>query len=343
MAYVMEVKSKFDAEFRRFSFDPSQLVEFSAFYTLLERIHQLYTIPFVVQYIDPKNADLLPINNDKNFAVAVSVSKPLLRLLLQRKGESYGELYGYKASKSSRIHKSPASALRSYGDDKHRPPDSRISMQNDFHLVSSILDVDIVPRTMRRVRLVRTSGKHFGLYIRNGISHHHTVNGYESVPAFFVSRLDKDGIAYGTGLLAEDDEIIEVNGIEVFGKTMDQVTDMMVANSSNLIITVRPADQRTCLLPTDRPLYKNAYQSSPKSSTMPPSGGFQTDRGTTLVQLANGQARSRTVAAGSSSGGNERSRHRDADVNGRNCVPGHGILVDEDETDDDVTAGLITL
>jgi partitioning defective protein 6 len=36
------------------------------------------------------------------------------------------------------------------------------------------------------------------------------------------------------------DEIIEVNGIEVSGKTLDQVTDMMVANSHNLIITVRP-------------------------------------------------------------------------------------------------------
>ncbi|CAF4400067.1 unnamed protein product, partial [Adineta steineri] len=33
---------------------------------------------------------------------------------------------------------------------------------------------------------------------------------------------------------------IEVNGIEVSGKTLDQVTDMMVANSHNLIITVRP-------------------------------------------------------------------------------------------------------
>lgn len=33
-----------------------------------------------------------------------------------------------------------------------------------------------------------------------------------------------------------------MNGIEVFGKTLDQVTDMMVANSSNLIITIKPAN-----------------------------------------------------------------------------------------------------
>ena len=43
------------------------------------------------------------------------------------------------------------------------------------------------------------------------------------------------------------DEVLEVNGIEVSGKTLDQVTDMMVANSSNLIITVKPANQRNTL------------------------------------------------------------------------------------------------
>lgn len=53
------------------------------------------------------------------------------------------------------------------------------------------------------------------------------------------------GLAESTGLLAVNDEVLEVNGIEVAGKTLDQVTDMMVANSSNLIVTVKPANQRT--------------------------------------------------------------------------------------------------
>ncbi|OON13581.1 PDZ/DHR/GLGF domain protein [Opisthorchis viverrini] len=245
--------NRFDAEFRRFSINPAALKQFNEFYASLEQLHHLQGIPFVVQYVDPKNSDLLPINNDNNYAVALSASKRLLRILLQRKGESYGELYGYKSTKSTRPHKSAASVLRSYASvDKPKDPARAILMKNDFHLVSSILDVDIVPRELRRVRLVRTPNKQFGLYIRSGVSHHHTINGYEAVPAFFVSRLDRDGVAYGTGLLAEDDEIIEVNGIEVAGKTMDQVTDMMVANSSNLIITVRPADQRTCLPPNYR-------------------------------------------------------------------------------------------
>lgn len=32
-------------------------------------------------------------------------------------------------------------------------------------------------------------------------------------------------------------QVLEVNGIYVQGKTLDQVTDMMVANAHNLIIT----------------------------------------------------------------------------------------------------------
>lgn len=34
---------------------------------------------------------------------------------------------------------------------------------------------------------------------------------------------------------------------QVQGKTLDQVTDMMVANAQNLIITVKPANQRNTL------------------------------------------------------------------------------------------------
>lgn len=102
---------------------------------------------------------------------------------------------------------------------------------------------------MISVHLVRTPGKQFGLHIRSGESQYYTRNGYETVPAFFVSRLADGGIASMTGLLAVNDEIIEVNGIEVFGKSIDQVKDMMVANSSNLIITIRPSDQSMCLAP----------------------------------------------------------------------------------------------
>jgi len=67
------------------------------------------------------------------------------------------------------------------------------------------------------------------------------------VPGIFISRLVQGGLAESTGLLAVNDEVLEVNGIEVTGKSLDQVTDMMVANSSNLIITVKPVNQTNTL------------------------------------------------------------------------------------------------
>lgn len=67
------------------------------------------------------------------------------------------------------------------------------------------------------------------------------------VPGTFISRLVDGGLAASTGLLAVNDEVLEVNGIEVTGKSLDQVTDMMIANSSNLIITVKPVNQTNTL------------------------------------------------------------------------------------------------
>jgi partitioning defective protein 6 len=62
-----------------------------------------------------------------------------------------------------------------------------------------------------------------------------------------ICRLVPGGLAESTGLLGVNDEVLEVNGIEVAGKTLDQVTDMMVANSSNLIITCRPANYQNSI------------------------------------------------------------------------------------------------
>ena len=105
--------------------------------------------------------------------------------------------------------------------------------------------MDILPDTYRRVRLHKhKSSKPLGFYIRDGRSLRVTPNGVEQVPGIFISRLMPGGLAESTGLLSVNDEVIEVNGIEVSGKTLDQVTDMMVANSSNLIITVKPTNQK---------------------------------------------------------------------------------------------------
>lgn len=41
-----------------------------------------------IDEIDPTDGDLLPINNDDNFARALQAAKPLLRIHIQRRGES---------------------------------------------------------------------------------------------------------------------------------------------------------------------------------------------------------------------------------------------------------------
>lgn len=130
-------------------------------------------------------------------------------------------------------------------DPNKKKPPVIISLPKDFRPVSSIIDVDILPETHRRVRLYKHGQeKPLGFYIRDGSSVRVTPQGLEKVPGIFISRLVPGGLAESTGLLAVNDEVLEVNGIEVAGKSLDQVTDMMIANSHNLIITVKPANQR---------------------------------------------------------------------------------------------------
>lgn len=130
-------------------------------------------------------------------------------------------------------------------DGPRRRTHLHIGLPHDFRPVSSIIDVDIIPETHRRVRLYRHGcQKPLGFYIRDGTSVRVAPQGLEKVPGVFISRMVPGGLAESTGLLAVDDEVLEVNGIEVAGKTLDQVTDMMIANSHNLIVTVKPANQR---------------------------------------------------------------------------------------------------
>ncbi|RWS24663.1 partitioning defective 6 beta-like protein [Leptotrombidium deliense] len=248
---LIEIKSKFDAEFRRFSVEKSKLVKFDDFYKLIEHFHKLFDVEFNVYYTDPSHGDLLPINNDDNFAKAVSLAKPTLRLIIQRKGESWEYLNGTHGKKKNFLNNlvvlNNLLPIPSTTNKQLRPS---IGLPEDFRQVSAIIDVDIIPDTYRRVRLVKHgSDKPLGFYIRDGTSLRVTSQGFEKVPGIFISRLVPGGLAESTGLLAVNDEVLEVNGIDVFGKSLDQVTDMMVANSSNLIITIRPANQKNYVLP----------------------------------------------------------------------------------------------
>lgn len=236
---IIEVKSKFDAEFRRFPLDKTRLTSYEDFYKHVQVIHKLQCIPFSTWYTD-MHGDLLPINNDDNFLRAVTTARPLLRVFVQRKGGSVPEENALPPEVPRRRN------LLSNLTNPAKSHLSRISISGpqDFRRVSAIVDVDIIPETQRRVKLLKhNTDKPLGFYIRDGTSVRVTPSGLEKVPGIFISRLVPGGLAESTGLLAVNDEVLEVNGIEVAGKTLDQVTDMMIANSHNLIITVKPSNQ----------------------------------------------------------------------------------------------------
>ncbi|KAM9856132.1 partitioning defective 6 homolog beta [Aulostomus maculatus] len=239
---AVEVKSKFGAEFRRFSLDRSKPGRFDEFYGLLQHVHRIPNVELLVGYADV-HGDLLPINNDDNYYKAISTASPLLRLFLQRKEEADYTTFG--TDSLTRKKNTVLSAVLLRPDINRKKPPVIISLPRDFRPVSSIIDVDILPETHRRVRLYKHGQeKPLGFYIRDGSSVRVTPQGLEKVPGIFISRMVPGGLAESTGLLAVNDEVLEVNGIEVAGKSLDQVTDMMIANSHNLIITVKPANQR---------------------------------------------------------------------------------------------------
>ncbi|XP_020315179.1 partitioning defective 6 homolog beta [Oncorhynchus kisutch] len=239
---AVEVKSKFGAEFRRFSLDRSKPGRFDEFYRLLQHMHRIPNVDLLVGYADV-HGDLLPINNDDNYRKAISVADPVLRLFLQRKEEADYSAFGLDTL--TRPKKTVLAAMLLRPDANRKKPLVIISLPRDFRPVSSIIDVDILPETHRRVRLYKHGQeKPLGFYIRDGSSVRVTPQGLEKVPGIFISRMVPGGLAESTGLLAVNDEVLEVNGIEVQGKSLDQVTDMMIANSHNLIVTVKPANQR---------------------------------------------------------------------------------------------------
>ncbi|XP_011756112.2 partitioning defective 6 homolog alpha isoform X1 [Macaca nemestrina] len=256
---IVEVKSKFDAEFRRFALPRASVSGFQEFSRLLRAVHQIPGLDVLLGYTDA-HGDLLPLTNDDSLHRALASGPPPLRLLVQKRAEA--DSSGLAFASNSLQRRKKGLLLRPVAPLRTRPP-LLISLPQDFRQVSSVIDVDLLPETHRRVRLHKHgSDRPLGFYIRDGMSVRVAPQGLERVPGIFISRLVRGGLAESTGLLAVSDEILEVNGIEVAGKTLDQVTDMMVANSHNLIVTVKPANQRN-----------NVVRGASGRLTGPPSAG----------------------------------------------------------------------
>ena len=176
----VEIKSKFDAEFRRFALDRSKYRTFESFRDLLEELHLLkgsitYNIlptPFLISYVDPKDNELLPINNTDNYLRALQTAKPVLRLVVQRKGELEETYYAGRRVPSGAGTSLLTSMLGgSTPGGKSNKPLISISQPSEFRQVAAIIDPDQVPETCRRVRLLKHgSDKPLGFYIRDGTS-----------------------------------------------------------------------------------------------------------------------------------------------------------------------------
>ena len=137
-----------------------------------------------------------------------------MRILVQRKGESWEEKYGYGTGTLNRKRKGFGAWMQPSNKPQRRP--IQISNPEDFRQVSAIIDVDLVPETHRRVRLCKHgSDRPLGFYIRPGTSVRITPQGTQKTEGFFISRLVAGGLAESTGLIGVNDEIIEVNGIDV--------------------------------------------------------------------------------------------------------------------------------
>ncbi|KAI6653078.1 PAR6 [Oopsacas minuta] len=221
---AVEVKAKFEMQFRRFNIFRGEFNQIEDFYTVIrEQFGLTLDMAFHISYTDPIHQDLLPINNNDNLAKAFTTANPLIKLYLYRREDLMWE----DIAKRKRGTKLPIIS---------------IGMPQDFRQVSTILYQEGQPPQVLRVKLIKHSpDQKLGFYVRDGKSVRMTTNGIERVDSFFISRLVAGGLAEGTGLLSVEDEILEVNGIEVAGKTLDQVTDIMVANSKNLILTIQPA------------------------------------------------------------------------------------------------------
>ncbi|XP_058795046.1 partitioning defective 6 homolog gamma-like [Phymastichus coffea] len=235
---IVSVKSKFEADIIRFSISmgaDASPISFEEFRKSLAEKHGIGEhTKFIICYSDPIDNDLLPITNDNNLARAIATTRPLLKVYIQRQDDA-SQAGG--ASKPRTL----MSSIWTNAAAKAKP--LVISEPRNFRQVSAIIDVDILPATSRRVRILKHSmDKPLGFYVKNGDSYRlHANRGIEKVQGVFISRVVPGGLAEATGLLAVDDEVLEVNGIDVVDRTLDQVTDMMVANSSNLVITVKPA------------------------------------------------------------------------------------------------------
>ena len=186
---------------------------FENFKALVRQLHGLLNTPFRICYIDPRDNGLLPINNDYNFEQALKTSERVLRIIVERKRD----VKNWKQLKNLNLDSM-------CGLKAGKPQPLAISSPRDCHQVSAIIDVDIVPPTHRRLLLHKhDSDRPLGFAIRDGVSRRDS----KKHPGIFISRIVPGGLAESSGLFEVNDEVVEVNGIDIAGMDLDQVSVLL--------------------------------------------------------------------------------------------------------------------
>uniref|UniRef100_UPI00358E044B partitioning defective 6 homolog beta-like n=1 Tax=Myxine glutinosa TaxID=7769 RepID=UPI00358E044B len=221
----IEVKSKLGAEFRRFSLLRAAPGSVEELWALLRALHCLRDgTTLRLQYAAP-GGELLPITNCHNYARALATTSSTCTAV----GNPFRLFLLTDDMADTHANSTPDGRKRT---GRPRPV---VGPPIDFHPLASVIDADVLPASLLRVRLYREgTSRPLGFYIVEGSGMGHDCG-------VFISRLLPSGLAACSGLLAVGDEVVEVNGVTVSGRSLDQVTAMMVANGHNLVMTVRPA------------------------------------------------------------------------------------------------------
>ncbi|CDQ81389.1 unnamed protein product [Oncorhynchus mykiss] len=91
--------------------------------------------------------------------------------------------------------------------------------------------IQYLGETVKLVRLEKASDIPLGATVRN------------EMDSVVVSRVVKGGTAERSGLLAEGDEILEINGVPVRGKNVNEVHDLLVEMHGTLTFLLIPSSQ----------------------------------------------------------------------------------------------------
>lgn len=107
---------------------------------------------------------------------------------------------------------SPSLAARRLVTSRRHPiPNLRADAKNE----AEVLDENLDP-SVRVVRIEKSSCEPLGATVRN-----------EPDGSVIIGRIVKGGAAEKSGLLHEGDEVLEVNGIEMKGRNVNQVCDIL--------------------------------------------------------------------------------------------------------------------